>query len=93
MQYEIYKNYDYNKLVNALNNAEEKRDKFLKEAREQSNLISFLIKELKARLQEPEFYSVDNAPSLKSIRAQILKMPQDEIAKIKAEVNKEMFGS
>lgn len=32
MQYEIYKNYDYNKLVNALNNAEEKRDKFLKEA-------------------------------------------------------------
>ena len=56
-------------------------------------LISYLKSQVKSNLDKPRFYNVENAPSLNTLRAEVEKMPQDQVEKIKAEVNAEMFGT
>ena len=56
-------------------------------------LISYLKSQVKSNLDKPRFYTTENAPSLKALRAEVEKMPQEQVEKIKAEVNAEMFGT
>ena len=56
-------------------------------------LISYLKSQVKSNLDKPRFYTTENAPSLKALRAEVKKMPQEQVEKIKAEVNAEMFGT
>ena len=54
-------------------------------------LISYLKSQVKSSLDKPRFYNVENAPSLNTLRAEVKKMPQEQVEKIKAKVNAEMF--
>ena len=54
-------------------------------------LISYLKSQIKSSLNKPRFYNIENAPSLNALRAEVEKMPQEQVKKIKAEVNAEMF--
>lgn len=96
INYDKYSNMTINQLVSALTNAEKKQAK-IKEKLEQElaqvgQLISFLKSQVKSNLDKPRFYNVENAPSLNALRADMEKMPQDQVEKIRAEVNAEMFG-
>ena len=54
----------------------------------QYQLVSALTK---AEKNKPRFYTTENAPSLNALRAEVEKMSQEQVEKIKAEVNAEMF--
>lgn len=97
INYEKYSTMSINQLVSALTNAEKKQAK-IKEKLEQEleqieQLISFLKSQVKSNLDKPKFYSVENAPSLKAARAEVAKMPKEQVERIRAEVNAEMFGA
>ena len=84
-------------LVAALRNAEKKqakiKEKLKQELSEIKELIAYLKFQVKSNLDKPRFYNVENAPSLNALRAEVEKMPQEQVKKIKAEVNAEMFGT
>lgn len=59
---------------------------FLKQALKVGGLPFKVLKEKR------DGYSLDEAPSIKEIRAEIQKMPKDEVEALRAEVRAEMFG-
>ena len=97
INYDKYSTMSINQLVSALTNAEKKqakiKEKFEQEISQVKELISYLKSQVKSNLDKPRFYTTENAPSLNALRAEVEKMPQDQVEKIKAEVNAEMFGT
>ena len=97
INYDKYSTMSINQLVSALTNAEKKQakieEKLKQELSEIKELIAYLKFQVKSNLDKPRFYNVENAPSLKALRAEVEKMPQEQVEKIKAEVNAEMFGT
>ena len=97
INYDKYANMSINQLVTALTNAERKQakieEKLKQELSEIKELIAYLKSQVKSNLDKPRFYTTENAPSLNALRAEVEKMPQDQVEKIKAEVNAEMFGT
>ena len=97
INYDKYSTMSINQLISALNNAEKKqakiKEKLKQELSEVKELISYLKSQVKTSLDKPRFYNVENAPSLNALRAEVEKMPQEQVEKIKAEVNAEMFGT
>lgn len=97
INYDKYANMSINQLVTALTNAERKQakieEKLKQELSEIKELIAYLKSQVKSNLDKPRFYTTENAPSLNTLRAEVEKMPQDQVEKIKAEVNAEMFGT
>lgn len=97
INYDKYANMSINQLVSALTNAERKqakiKEKLEQELSEVKELISYLKSQVKSSLDKPRFYNVENAPSLNALRAEVEKMPQEQVEQIKAEVNAEMFGA
>ena len=97
INYDKYSTMSINQLVSALTNAEKKQakieEKLKQELSEIKELIAYLKSQIKSNLDKPRFYNVENAPSLNTLRAEVEKMPQDQVEKIKAEVNAEMFGT
>ena len=97
INYDKYANMSINQLVTALTNAERKQakieEKLKQELSEIKELIAYLKSQVKSSLDKPRFYNVENAPSLNALRAEVEKMPQEQVEKIKAEVNAEMFGT
>ena len=95
INYDKYANMSINQLVTALTNAERKQakieEKLKQELSEIKELIAYLKSQVKSNLDKPRFYTTENAPSLNALRAEVEKMPQDQVEKIKAEVNAE-FG-
>ena len=95
INYDKYANMSINQLVTALTNAERKQakieEKLKQELSEIKELIAYLKSQVKSNLDKPRFYTTENAPSLNTLRAEVEKMPQDQVEKIKAEVNAE-FG-
>ncbi len=93
IDYDKYSNMNKKQLLNALINAEKKKQKIKQDLNEKikhtTELIKFLKTKLKKSLNEPKFYSVENSPSLNKIKAYMKQMPQDEVEKIRAEVNAE----
>ena len=97
INYDKYSTMSINQLVAALTNAEKKQakieEKLKQELSEIKELIAYLKFQVKSNLDKPRFYNVENAPSLNALRAEVEKMPQEQVEKIKAEVNAEMFGT
>ena len=107
INYDKYSTMSINQLISALNNAEKKqaknptetalesskRAKAQQELSEVKELISYLKSQIKSSLNKPRFYTTENAPSLNTLRAEVEKMPQEQVKKIKAEINAEMFGT
>ena len=97
INYDKYSTMSINQLVAALTNAEKKQakiqEKFEQENSQVKELIAYLKFQVKSNLDKPRFYNVENAPSLNALRAEVEKMPQEQVEKIKAEVNAEMFGT
>ena len=97
INYDKYANMSINQLVTALTNAERKQakieEKLKQELSEVKELITYLKSQIKSSLNKPRFYNIENAPSLNALRAEVEKMPQEQVEKIKAEVNAEMFGT
>lgn len=96
INYEKYANMSINQLVSALTNAEKKqakiKEKLEQELSEVKELISYLKSQVKSNLDKPRFYTTENAPSLNALRAEVEKMPQEQVEQIQAEVNAE-FGA
>ena len=97
INYDKYSTMSINQLISALNNAEKKqakiKEKLKQELSEVKELIAYLKSQIKSSLNKPRFYNVENAPSLNALRAEVEKMPQEQVKKIKAEINAEMFGT
>ena len=97
INYDKYSTMSINQLVAALTNAEKKQakieEKLKQELSEVKELISYLKSQIKSSLNKPRFYNIENAPSLNALREEVEKMPQEQVEKIKAEVNAEMFGT
>ena len=97
INYDKYSTMSINQLISALNNAEKKqakiKEKLKQELSEVKELISYLKSQIKSSLDKPRFYTTENAPSLNTLREEVEKMPQEQVEKIKAEVNAEMFGT
>ena len=97
INYDKYSTMSINQLVAALTNAEKKQakieEKLKQELSEIKELIAYLKFQVKSNLDKPRFYNVENAPSLNALREEVEKMPQEQVEKIKAEVNAEMFGT
>ena len=95
INYDKYSTMSINQLISALNNAEKKqakiKEKLKQELSEVKELISYLKSQVKSNLDKPRFYTTENAPSLNALRAEVEKMSQEQVEKIKAEVNAEMF--
>ena len=97
INYDKYSTMSINQLISALNNAEKKQakieEKLKQELSEIKELIAYLKFQVKSNLDKPRFYNVENAPSLNALREEVEKMPQEQVKKIKAEINAEMFGT
>ena len=97
INYDKYSKMSINQLISALNNAEKKqakiKEKLKQELSEVKELISYLKSQIKSSLNKPRFYNIENAPSLNALREEVEKMPQEQVKKIKAEINAEMFGT
>lgn len=94
IDYDKYSNMNKKQLLNALINAEKKKQKIKQDLNEKmkhtTELIKFLKTKLKKSLNEPKSYTLAQAPSIKKINAYFEKLPQAEQDKIIAEVRAEM---
>ena len=94
IDYDKYSNMNKKQLLNALINAENKKQKIKQDLNEKikhtTELIKFLKTKLKKSLNEPKSYTLAQAPSIKKINAYFEKLPQAEQDKIIAEVRAEM---
>ena len=97
INYDKYSTMSINQLVSALTNAEKKQakieEKLKQELSEIKELIAYLKSQIKSSLNKPRYYTIENAPSLNALREEVEKMPQEQVKKIKAEINAEMFGT
>lgn len=95
--YDKYSTMSINQLVSALTNAEKKQTKIKEKLNQELNqvkeLISYLKSQVKSNLDKPKFYTTENAPSLNALKAEVDRMPQEQVKQIKTEVNAEMFGT
>lgn len=94
INYEKYENMDRRIIFNQLLKAEEKLTKLEKDFKTkitfQKELVKFLRAKTKSKIDEPEFYSLSEAPSIKKLDAEFEKLPKHEQEALIAEVKKEM---
>jgi hypothetical protein len=94
INYEEYENMDRRTIFNQLLKAEEKLTKLEKDFKTkitiQKELVKFLRAKTKSKIDEPKFYSLSEAPSIKKLDAEFEKLPKHEQEALIAEVKKEM---
>lgn len=94
INYEKYENMDRRTIFNQLLKAEEKLTKLEKDFKTkitiQKELIKFLRAKTKSKIDEPKFYSLSEAPSIKKLDAEFEKLSKHEQEALIAEVKKEM---
>jgi hypothetical protein len=94
INYEKYENMDRRTIFNQLLKAEEKLTKLEKDFKTkitiQKELVKFLRAKTKSKIDEPKFYSLSEAPSIKKLDAEFEKLPKHEQEALIAEVKKEM---
>lgn len=94
INYEKYENMDRRTIFNQLLKAEEKLTKLEKDFKTkitiQKELVKFLRAKKKSKIDEPKFYSLSEAPSIKKLDAEFEKLPKHEQEALIAEVKKEM---
>lgn len=94
IDYAKYEKMDKRKLFNNLINAEKKLYKLEQDFKNkidmQKELVKFLRAKTKSKIDEPKFYSLSEAPSIKKLDAEFEKLPKHEQEVLIAEVKKEM---
>lgn len=94
INYEKYENMDRRTIFNQLLKAEEKLTKLEKDFKTkittQKELVKFLRAKTKSKIDEPKFYSLSEAPSIKKLDVEFEKLPKHEQEALIAEVKKEM---
>lgn len=94
INYEKYENMDRRTIFNQLLKAEEKLTKLEKDFKTkitiQKELVKFLRAKTKSKIDEPKFYSLSEAPSIKKLDAEFEKLSKHEQKALIAEVKKEM---
>lgn len=94
INYEKYENMDRRTIFNQLLKAEEKLTKLEKDFKTkitiQKELVKFLRAKTKSKIDEPKFYSLSEAPSIKKLDAKFEKLSKHEQEALIAEVKKEM---
>lgn len=94
INYEKYENMDRRTIFNQLLKAEEKLTKLEKDFKTkitiQKELVKFLRAKTKSKINEPKFYSLSEAPSIKKLDAEFEKLSKHEQEALIAEVKKEM---
>ncbi|MCZ6169701.1 MAG: hypothetical protein QP761_08295 [Campylobacter ureolyticus] len=94
INYEKYENMDRRTIFNQLLKAEEKLTKLEKDFKTkitiQKELVKFLRAKTKSKIDEPKFYSLSEAPSIKKLDAEFEKLSKHEQEALIAEVKKEM---
>ena len=94
INYEKYENMDRRTSFNQLLKAEEKLTKLEKDFKTkitiQKELVKFLRAKTKSKIDEPKFYSLSEAPSIKKLDAEFEKLSKHEQEALIAEVKKEM---
>lgn len=94
INYEKYENMDRRTIFNQLLKAEEKLTKLEKDFKIkitiQKELVKFLRAKTKSKIDEPKFYSLSEAPSIKKLDAEFEKLSKHEQEALIAEVKKEM---
>lgn len=94
INYEKYENMDRRTIFNQLLKAEEKLTKLEKDFKAkittQKELVKFLRAKTKSKIDEPKFYSLSEAPSIKKLDAEFEKLSKHEQEALIAEVKKEM---
>ena len=94
INYEKYENMDRRTIFNQLLKAEEKLTKLEKDFKTkitiQKELVKFLRAKTKSKFDEPKFYSLSEAPSIKKLDAEFEKLSKHEQEALIAEVKKEM---
>ena len=78
----IIKQFEYKNILN-------KKD-FKTKITIQKELVKFLRAKTKSKIDEPKFYSLSEAPSIKKLDAEFEKLPKHEQEALIAEVKKEM---
>lgn len=82
--YKKYENMDRKQLVNALTSAEKKlnalQNRFKKEIKTQTDLVSFIKTKIKVSLNTPKYYTLETSPAIKKI---------DELAKANLELTQQ----
>ena len=94
INYEKYENMDRRTIFNQLLKAEEKLTKLEEDFKTkitiQKELVKFLRAKTKSKIDEPKFYSLSEAPSIKKLDAEFEKLSEHEQEALIAEVKKEM---
>lgn len=94
INYEKYENMDRRTIFNQLLKAEEKLTKLEKDFKTkistQKELVKFLRAKTKSKIDEPKFYSLSEAPSIKKLDAEFEKLSKHEQEALIAEVKEEM---
>ena len=94
INYEKYENMDRRTIFNQLLKAEEKLTKLEKDFKTkitiQKELVKFLRAKTKSKIDEPKFYSLSEAPSIKKLDAEFEKLSKHEQEALITEVKKEM---
>lgn len=94
INYEKYENMDRRTIFNQLLKAEEKLTKLEKDFKTkittQKELVKFLRAKTKSKIDEPKFYSLSEAPSIKKLDAEFEKLSKHEQEALISEVKKEM---
>lgn len=94
INYEKYENMDRRTIFNQLLKAEEKLTKLEKDFKTkitiQKELVKFLRAKTKSKIDEPKFYGLSEAPSIKKLDAEFEKLSKHEQEALIAEVKKEM---
>lgn len=94
INYEKYENMDRRTIFNQLLKAEEKLTKLEEDFKTkitiQKELVKFLRAKTKSKIDEPKFYSLSEAPSIKKLDAEFEKLSKHEQEALIAEVKKEM---
>ncbi|WP_156847896.1 formate dehydrogenase, partial [Campylobacter ureolyticus] len=82
INYEKYENMDRRTIFNQLLKAEEKLTKLEKDFKTkitiQKELVKFLRAKTKSKIDEPKFYSLSEAPSIKKLDAEFEKLSKHE---------------
>lgn len=92
IDYEKYSNMNIRQLTNSLLSAEKQEQKIKEQMQQKQELISFLKAKIKESLDKPKqnFIPLEQTESYKEFQKMKAEMSEQEIKKLKAEVEKEI---
>lgn len=89
VKHQKYENMSKKTLLNRLLKTEAKLDKLKQELSDKKDLVKFLRIKTKNNIDEKQYYTLENAPSMKNFKEEFEALPKDEQKNIRNEVYRE----